>query len=341
LTRCMDSMDTDAPKAVAVAEAEVGVAAVGVAAVGVAAAAAVRCHQPNPPTRRFQCTSMDTDAPKTAVAAVSAVGAVAAAAVKAEAEGAVGVAAAAAAVRCRRKGPPTRRFQCTQCDTSWPSANALTSHKFTHSGERPYKCTECDKCFSQSCNLKSHVFAVHRRIKFQCMLCLHYLSTATNLSKHIEKTHNPAARVRCNECWMHMRGDLVRHKKSTLHRKMAAVVMRKKGIMAETRALMQRGLQERKGIVGMLDALKQLAGMRAQVLNGEVLAVHAANMGPAAERAAVITLAAQAAEVRAAEDCTATATPCAAAAATADECSTHSPSPSAASDAETTLSCSG
>ena len=178
---------------------------------------------------------MDTAAPRAVPVAGGAVAAAAAAAA---------AAATAHPPRAPPRNPPAKKFHCTECGTSWPSANALTTHSYTHSGERPYACTECDKRFSQSCNLKSHILAVHEKVKFRCMLCLHDFSTATNLSKHIEKTHNKGARVRCSECWAIMRGDLGRHQKTTLCTRTAEGVQRKLQVLAKTKALLEQGRRE-------------------------------------------------------------------------------------------------
>jgi len=281
--------------------------------------------------------SMDTDAPKAAVA----VPAVAEVAMPAVAEVAVpAVAVVPATVRCHRNSSK-RAFQCEQCETSWPSANALLSHQYTHSGEKPYECNECSKRFSQSCNLKSHIAAVHRQIKFQCMICWQFLSTATNLSKHIEKTHNHAAKVRCSECWMFMRGDLKRHQRTNLHERMVAIVQRKKKIIRKMELKIQQGILEKIGLVGMLDVLGQLADMRKQQLNIQVTTMLNEQIVDAGRRAVHI-LTARAAEGAAAEVnvtslAAASADEASFAAATADEC-THYSSQSPTSEEEASRS---
>ena len=116
---------------------------------------------------------------------------------------------------------PMRKFKCDDCGKLWPSEHALTTHRYTHTRERPYACsaTGCSESFSQICNLKSHVRSKHEKDtpKFKCHVCNKYYSSTPNLKKHLEKTHSAVATVYCVVCSTLMRGDLGRHSRTPKH----------------------------------------------------------------------------------------------------------------------------
>ena len=212
--------------------------------------------------------SMDLDAVQDTVAAAVAAGAGAGAGAGAAAVAAVAVPTArspprrtvAAATRAARRSKPPKKFQCEQCAKSFPSANSLLSHSYTHDGKKPYACTQCKITFSQSCNLRSHILSVHDKVKFLCAECQCNFSSANNLSKHIEKTHNHN-KVQCKECGAWMRGDMTRHLKTELHKTMKAKL--EEGAL---RRLQQRSIGE----TNLLYQLLVLANAQRKALSMEV-----------------------------------------------------------------------
>jgi KRAB domain-containing zinc finger protein len=52
-------------------------------------------------------------------------------------------------------------FRCEQCDHVFTSASNLSTHRRTHTGERPYSCTECAMKFVQKVTLQRHYSRQH------------------------------------------------------------------------------------------------------------------------------------------------------------------------------------
>ena len=50
------------------------------------------------------------------------------------------------------------------CDKGFPHSGDLTKHKRSHTGEKPYKCPMCEKGFTKSGNLTTHK-RIHKREK--------------------------------------------------------------------------------------------------------------------------------------------------------------------------------
>jgi uncharacterized Zn-finger protein len=48
------------------------------------------------------------------------------------------------------------QYACDVCGRGFSQKGHLTTHKRTHSGEKPYACDECGSCFSQKSGLTRH-----------------------------------------------------------------------------------------------------------------------------------------------------------------------------------------
>jgi uncharacterized Zn-finger protein len=67
-----------------------------------------------------------------------------------------------AARSTKGKGKTSRRlFACDLCPRSFAKSRDLTSHKRTHTGEKPYKCDLCPESFAQSSALTRHKRTQH------------------------------------------------------------------------------------------------------------------------------------------------------------------------------------
>lgn len=85
---------------------------------------------------------------------------------------------------------PGHRYQCEQCDKSYPILYRLKRHvESAHNAVKPYGCDKCDKRFPQLDNLKKH-YRVHAAQKpFVCELCSRGFTQAAALRIHFGTAH--------------------------------------------------------------------------------------------------------------------------------------------------------
>ncbi|OAV95768.1 hypothetical protein PTTG_02012 [Puccinia triticina 1-1 BBBD Race 1] len=60
---------------------------------------------------------------------------------------------------------PTRRsprlYTCEICEKKFVRPSSLTTHRFSHTGEKPHSCPTCGKSFSVASNLRRHEMTIH------------------------------------------------------------------------------------------------------------------------------------------------------------------------------------
>ncbi|XP_035216482.1 zinc finger protein 761-like isoform X2 [Stegodyphus dumicola] len=93
-------------------------------------------------------------------------------------------------------------YLCSKCGYRTKTAQMLTRHERTHTGERPFKCKDC----SYSCCLSSQLLR-HKRLHsgskpYKCPYCKYVCNSQENLRKHILKTkkHKGKKMYKCQFC---------------------------------------------------------------------------------------------------------------------------------------------
>jgi uncharacterized Zn-finger protein len=99
-------------------------------------------------------------------------------------------------VKCREK---KKIKKCDQCDYSTTNSGALTTHKRTHTGEKPYACDQCDKSFSQNSSLISHKRTHTGEKPYECDQCDYKCSESGHLTRH-KRTHTGDKPYECDQC---------------------------------------------------------------------------------------------------------------------------------------------
>lgn len=85
---------------------------------------------------------------------------------------------------------PMKKHKCEICGKLFAQKSKLTTHKLSHTGERPFKCHNCDKAYTSKSKLNAHVRLHTRTSIHQCNICEKTFSYPSYLLEHT-KVHQP------------------------------------------------------------------------------------------------------------------------------------------------------
>ncbi|KAJ2948921.1 hypothetical protein O0L34_g5856 [Tuta absoluta] len=91
-----------------------------------------------------------------------------------------------------------KRFSCSFCPADFCSKQAVQSHEFKHTGERPYRCHLCPAAYTSACGLSRHSIK-HTDIVYICDKCQRPFKNKSALIVHLD-THKPLRKFPCEEC---------------------------------------------------------------------------------------------------------------------------------------------
>jgi KRAB domain-containing zinc finger protein len=94
---------------------------------------------------------------------------------------------------------PPKRYLCTVCPKTFPSAEVLRQHMLQHEDARAFECDLCKKRFNNRLSLRIHVAAHFRNETHACHLCPKVYSTKGSLTEHLRR-HQGEKRHCCPHC---------------------------------------------------------------------------------------------------------------------------------------------
>jgi uncharacterized Zn-finger protein len=92
-----------------------------------------------------------------------------------------------------------KKHACTECDYRFTTAQRLTTHMRTHTGEKPFECSHCQKRFSESGNLKNHIRTHLGEKPYKCPTCGVGFAFKSQMTVHMY-THLTEKSFKCNKC---------------------------------------------------------------------------------------------------------------------------------------------
>ena len=87
-------------------------------------------------------------------------------------------------------------YQCSACGMGCVSKQALVSHLYSHSDDKPFQCTLCGKRYPGEFFLKRH----YDRCHFKCAVCGGTFKTQQTLHQHVVKNHTDVGYFECILC---------------------------------------------------------------------------------------------------------------------------------------------
>lgn len=111
----------------------------------------------------------------------------------------------------------SRRFTCSDCDSSYSTAAELHAHEERHHAclQKPFQCSMCEVGFSQKSHLNQHIRTVHHKVRpHKCPQCDKAFGKKYDLSSHRDAVHANERPHACEFCDKRFakRSNLTRHK---------------------------------------------------------------------------------------------------------------------------------
>ncbi|KAI5646630.1 zinc finger protein 26-like [Phthorimaea operculella] len=90
------------------------------------------------------------------------------------------------------------RFRCSFCPADFASKQAVQSHEYKHTGQRPYRCHLCPAAYTSASGLSRHSIK-HTDIQYICDKCQRPFKNKSALIVHLD-SHNHLRKYACAEC---------------------------------------------------------------------------------------------------------------------------------------------
>eukprot|EP00095_Tigriopus_kingsejongensis_P009068 maker-scaffold308_size214241-snap-gene-1.47 protein:Tk09068 transcript:maker-scaffold308_size214241-snap-gene-1.47-mRNA-1 annotation:"transcription factor" len=95
-------------------------------------------------------------------------------------------------------------FACPHegCNSFFSKQGRLTTHLFSHTGERPFKCAEpeCLASYTRMAHLTRHYDNQHTQQTIKCPQCVLEFNSKHSLKKHTRHVHEDPLRIHCSYC---------------------------------------------------------------------------------------------------------------------------------------------
>ena len=93
-------------------------------------------------------------------------------------------------------------YKCDECEKDFRQTAHLRTHKSIHhsSFKRKIQCTMCEKSFTSKNALKFHIESTHEENIFACKHCNKTFKTNFSVKEHVRRTHANNMAINCTKC---------------------------------------------------------------------------------------------------------------------------------------------